>query len=94
MNYVNRINTTPFTPVPDDTTRTHGPVRLMLGATPGRRMSVGLLLQAPPPLGTIEVYLTGHQVTDLHHQLDELVHLSADETAALISRLHEGRDQS
>jgi hypothetical protein len=88
--HIARINRTPMTPIPDDTIRTHGPVRVMLGAAPDRSISVGLLIQAQPPLGPIEVYLTGEQLKDLAEQLQSLVNLDADETTALIDRLHGG----
>lgn len=92
MSYVHRINTTPLSPIPDDTIRTCGPVKLMLGRAPDRKLSVGLLIEAPAPIGSIEVSLTGPQVQDLAHQLHSLVTLNAAETAALIERLHDRGD--
>ncbi|MFQ2875110.1 hypothetical protein ACLILY_07140 [Mycobacterium sp. MS3] len=89
MNYVNRIQTTPMRPMPNDTIRTHGPIKLMIGAAPDHKISVGLLIDAPAPIGAIEIALTGAQVYDLEHQLHSLVNLQPDELAALIERLHQ-----
>jgi hypothetical protein len=86
--HIERINSAPLTPIPDDTIRAHGPVRVMLGAAPGRSISVGLLIEAQPPLGPIEVYLTGDQLGDLAEQLHSLVSLDAEATTALINRLN------
>ncbi|MBB5162488.1 hypothetical protein [Mycobacterium sp. AZCC_0083] len=84
------INSAPLTHLPDDTIRTHGPVKLMLGPAPGRTISVGLLIDAQPPLGTVEIYLTGHQLQDLADQLNSLLNLSIEEIQALIDRLNTG----
>ncbi|WCS17533.1 hypothetical protein MML61_22480 [Mycobacterium marinum] len=92
MNYSDRIRSTPLSPLPDDLLRTAGRIRLMLGRAPERKLSVGLLVDAPPPLGAIEVELTGPQVHDLAQQLHSLVNLDRDELAALIDRLHDGDD--
>ncbi len=89
MSYINRIQTTPMSPVPNDTIRTYGPIKLMIGAAPEHKISVGLLIDAPAPIGPIEISLTGAQVYDLEHQLHSLVNLRPDELAALINRLHQ-----
>ncbi|MBX9641689.1 MAG: hypothetical protein K2X97_18815 [Mycobacteriaceae bacterium] len=89
MSYINRIATTPMSKLPDNLIHTEGPIKLMIGAAPGHKLSVGLLFQAPPPIGPIEVCLTGGQVHDLAHQLHSLVNLRPDELAALIDRLHQ-----
>lgn len=89
MNYINRIQTTPMRPVPDDTIRTHGPIKLMIGSAPGNKISVGLLIDVPAPIGTIEISMTGAQVYELERQLHSLVNLAPNELAALIERLHQ-----
>ncbi|WP_204806459.1 hypothetical protein [Mycobacterium riyadhense] len=88
--YADRIRSTPLSPLPDDLIRTQGPIKLMIGAAPDHKISVGLLVEAQLPLGAIEIHLTGPQVQDLAHQLHELVNLEPDELAALIDRLHDG----
>ncbi|POX82188.1 hypothetical protein [Mycobacterium kansasii] len=90
MSYGERINNTPLTALPDDVVRISGPIRLMIGRAPERKLSVGLLIDAPPPLGAVEVYLTGPQIHDLAHQLGSLVSLERAELELLIERLHEG----
>lgn len=79
-----------MTPIPDHTIRTNGPIKLMLGPAPGHSISVGLLIEAQPPLGPIEVYLTGQQLGELAHQIQTLVNLTAEETNALIDRVNRG----
>ncbi|MBA2787470.1 hypothetical protein [Mycobacterium canetti] len=89
MDYHHRISNTPLTALPDDLIRVSGPIRLMIGRAPERKLSVGLLIDAPPPLGAIEVHLTGPQVHDLAHQLHSLVNLERAELELLIDRLHD-----
>ncbi|MBA2788283.1 hypothetical protein [Mycobacterium canetti] len=92
MNYTDRIYSTPLSPLPADLIRTQGPVKLMIGAAPGRKLSIGLLVEAQLPIGAIEISLTGPQVEDLAHQLHELINLDGEQVAALIDRLHQDDD--
>ncbi|WP_041181049.1 hypothetical protein [Mycobacterium canetti] len=89
MNYADRISNTPLTQVPADVLRVAGPIRLMIGAAPERKLTIGLLIEAPPPLGAVEVHLTGPQIHDLAHQLHSLVNLERAELELLIDRLHD-----
>jgi hypothetical protein len=86
--HLDRIRTTPFTPIPQDTVIVAGPPKLMLGPSPDGRIDPGLLIECPPPIGSIRIALTGDMVQELWCQLDNLVHLSEEELIALRDRLH------
>ena len=86
--HIDRIQNTPFTPLPHDTLIVAGPPKLMLGPSPDGRIDPGLFIECPPPIGAIRIALTGDMIQDLYGQLHHLVHLNEDELITLRNRLH------
>jgi hypothetical protein len=75
--------------LPPDIVRMAAPVRLMFAPTPEGRIDVGLLIEAPPPIGAIWITLGVNQIDELAQTLGKFIALDDNEFHALRKQLHE-----
>lgn len=89
MTYESRLEPAP---APDNlvTVTPTGGIDLTLGTNIDRRLSIGLSMALPAPLGDVRIVLTAEQTAQLFRDLGGLLALTGEQVAALVNHVHEG----
>lgn len=72
--------------IPPDTIATYAQGVNVIVSAVDHELVLSLHITTPAPLGDIRCYLGREQILELHHMLDDLLHLTDEQTVALINR--------